>query len=78
MNEEAAVSPAMSINEGLQVFDQFLKAVTEALVEAEENSCQKFRNRISAVSRTIPIYFESEGEEFGMSREKISQLASLT
>jgi hypothetical protein len=38
-------------------------------VEAEENSCQKFRNRISAVSRTTPIYFESEGEEFGMSRD---------
>ena len=53
--------------EGLQLFDKFLKSVTEAVIESEELDDFKFRNRTSGVSRTIPIYLKSEGEEFGMS-----------
>ena len=68
-NDEPAALPAMpaiTIKEGLQLFDQFLKSITEAVVEAEEDSSMKFRNRIAAQSRTIPIFLQSEGEEYGM------------
>ena len=65
-NDEPVAMPAMTVKEGLQLFDQFLKSVTEAVVEAEEDLSMKFRNRIASQSRTIPIYLHSEGEEFGM------------
>lgn len=55
-NDEPAAMPGMTVKEGLQLFDEFLESVTESVVEAEIDLSMKFRNRIAAQSRTIPIY----------------------
>ena len=52
---------AMTVKEGFQLFDQFLKSVAEAVVEAKGDLSMKFRDRIS--STTKPIFSQSE-EEF--------------
>ena len=78
-DEPAAMSamPAMTLNEGHQLFDKFLKYVTEAVVEAEIDLSMKFRNRIAAQSRTIPIYLQSDGEEFGINVDICNCLMAL-
>ena len=76
-NDEPAAMPAMTVKEGLQLFDQFLKSVTESVVEAEIDLIMKFRNRIAAQSTTIPMYLHSEGEEFGMNVDIYNCLMAL-
>ena len=76
-NDEPAAMPGMTVKEGLQLFDQFLESVTESVVEAEIDLSMKFRNRIAAQSRTIPIYLQSEGEEFGMNVDIYNCLMAL-
>ena len=38
-------------------------------MENEQLGGLKFRNRIAGMSRTIPIYLQSEGEEYGMNQD---------
>ena len=56
----------MTHQEGLQLFTKFLKKITEAVIKNEKLPDRKFRNSIAGVSRTIPIFLQSEGEEYGM------------
>ena len=62
-NDQTAAMPAMSamtVKEGFQLFDQFLKSVAEAVVEAEGDFSMKFRDRISSTTETI----FSQSEEY--------------
>jgi hypothetical protein len=51
--------------EGLKLFN-FLRNFTDAVIESEKLPERKFRNLVAGVSRTIPIFLQSEGEEYGM------------
>ena len=64
----------MSLQEGLQQFDSFLKNVTEAVGENEHLPNRKFKNTIAGMLRTIPIFLQSEGEEYGMTIEIYNSL----
>jgi hypothetical protein len=52
--------------EGLTLFNIFLRNIIDAVIESEKLPERKFRNLVAGVSRTIPIFLQSEGEEYGM------------
>ena len=52
----------VSLQEELQLFDNFLKNVTAAVAEIEHLPDRKFRNSVAGMSRTIPVFLQSEGD----------------
>lgn len=51
-----------------------MKRVSEAVAENENEKHMKFRNRVAAKSRTVAIFLQSEGEEYGMTSRVYSCL----
>jgi phenylacetate-coenzyme A ligase PaaK-like adenylate-forming protein len=56
----------VTLQEGLTIFNDFMRNVTDAVIESEILPERKFRNLVAGVSRTIPIFLQSEREEYGM------------